>query len=165
VLGPAGLAFDPRTNTLYVVSQAQKVAGVEVGTIFAIANASLTSGDHGTGTVVFTDPTHLHAPTGLALAPNGDLIIANNDGVNVDPNQPSELVEITTGGQFVAQMSIDPLIDGPFGVAVTSVKGQVFGKLQVAALNDNQNTVSVWTFQTGIPFPTTFPGSGQNLGF
>jgi hypothetical protein len=35
----------------------------------------------------------------------------------------------------------------------------------VAALNNNQNTVSVWTFQTGISFPTTFPGSGQNLGF
>jgi DNA-binding beta-propeller fold protein YncE len=161
VLGPAGLAFDPRTNTLYVASQAQEVGGVEVGTIFAIANASLTSGDHGTGTVVFADATRLHAPTGMALAPNGDLIIANDDGVNADPNQPSELVEITTAGQFVAQTSIDPLNAGPFDVAVTSVDG----KLQLAALNDNQNTVTVWSFQTGTPFPTTFPGLGQNLGF
>jgi hypothetical protein len=161
VLGPAGLAFDPRTNTLYVASQAQMVGGVEVGTLFAIANASLTSGDHGTGTVVFADTAHLHAPTGLALAPNGDLIIANNDGVNVDPNQPSELLEITTAGQFVAQTSLDPLIDGPFGIAVSTSGGE----LHIAAVNDNQNTVMVWSFQTGISFPTTFPGSGPSLGF
>jgi hypothetical protein len=161
VLGPAGLAFDPRTGTLYVASQAEKVGGVDVGTIFAIANASLTSGDHGKGTVVFADTTHLHAPTGIALLPNDDLIIANNDGVNADPNQPSTLVEITPAGQFVAQTSIDPLIDGPFDVAVSTVKG----KLQIAALNDNQNTVSVWTFQNGVAFPPTFPSSGQNLGF
>jgi hypothetical protein len=97
----------------------------------------------------------------LLLAPNGDLIAANNDSVNADPNQPSELVEFTTTGQFVAQMSIDPLIDGPFSLAESSTGGT----FRLAALNDNQNTISIWSFQSGISFPAGFPGSGQILGF
>jgi hypothetical protein len=161
VVGPAGLAFDPRTDTLYVASEAEKVSGTEVGTIFAVDNASTTSGDHGKGTVVFADPMHLHGPLGMVLAPNGDLIAANNDSVNIDPNQPSELVEFTRAGQFVGQFSLDPLIDGPFSLAVQSDGGQ----LKFAALNNNQNTVSIWSFQTGTSFPAAFPGSGGNLGF
>jgi hypothetical protein len=148
VLGPAGLAYDPRTDTLYVASEAEKVGGVETGTIFAIPNAGKTTADHGKGTVVFADPAHLHAPLGLLLAPNGHLILANNDGVNIDTTQPSELVEITPRGRFVSQFSLDPSIDGPFGIALSSVHG----RLGFAALNDNQNTVELWTFQTGVSF-------------
>ena len=69
VVGPGGLAYDPRTDTLYVASQAEKVNGTEVGTIFAIANAGTTSADNGKGTVVYADATHLHGPIGLAWRP------------------------------------------------------------------------------------------------
>jgi hypothetical protein len=162
VVGPGGLAFDPRTNTLYVASQAEKVNGTEVGSIFAIANASTTSGDHGKGTLVYADSTHLHGPIGLVLAPNGDLIAANSDAVNTDPNQPSELVEFTTTGQFVGQFSVDPNNAGAFGLAVNSSAGQ----FQLAAVDDNAGpgnagspystvTLSVWTFQTGTAFPAS----------
>jgi hypothetical protein len=161
VVGPAGLAFDPRTGTLYVASEAEQINGTEAGTIFAVPNASTTSGDHGKGTVVFADATHMHGPLGMVLAPNGNLIVANNDSVNIDTNQPSELVEFTTAGQFVGQFSLDPLIDGPFSLAVESAGGE----LRFAALNNNQNTVSIWSFQTGISFPAGFPGSDQVLGF
>jgi hypothetical protein len=161
VVGPAGLAFDPRTNTLFVASEAEMVGGTEAGTIFAIPNASTTSGDHGKGAVVFADTAHLHGPLGMILLPNGDLAIANNDSVNIDPTQPSELVEITTAGQFVGQFSLDPNIDGPFALAVTSTDGV----LRFAALNDNQNTVSIWSFQTGISFPDVLPGIEPPLGF
>ena len=94
------------------------------------------------------------------MAPNGDLITANSDAVNADPNQPSELVEFTTTGQFVGQFSIDPNNGGAFGLALSSVGG----KLRIAAVDDNAGpgnagspystpTLSVWTFQTGIAFP------------
>jgi hypothetical protein len=159
VVGPGGLAYDPRTDTLYVASQVEKVGSVEVGSIFAVANASLTSGDHGKGTLVYADTAHLHGPIGLVLLPNGDLMAANSDAVNTDPNQPSELVEFTTAGQFVGQFSVDPLNAGAFGVAVTDGGGQ----FRLAAVNDNQNTVSTWSFQTGEPFPAG--SGGQNLGF
>ena len=103
---------------------------------------------------------HLHGPIGLVLAPNGDLITANSDAVNADPNQPSELVEFTPTGQFVGQFSIDPNNAGAFGIALSSVGG----RLRLAAVDDNVGpdnsgspystpTISVWTFQTGISFP------------
>jgi subtilisin-like proprotein convertase family protein len=147
VVGPAGLAYDPKTDTLYVASTAEPVNGVEVGTIFAVANAGkATTTGTGKGTVVFADPTYLHGPLGLVLAPNGDLVIANSDAVNADPNHPSELVEITPTGQFVSQFSVDPGTGGAFGIAVGSSGGQ----LQFAAVDDNNNTVTVWNF-----LPTT----------
>lgn len=40
-------------------------------------------------------PTQLRGPLMLATALNGHLLVANSDGYNVDPNQPSEIVEFT----------------------------------------------------------------------
>jgi len=42
-------------------------------------------------------------PLDLARSPNGHLPVANSDGRNADPNQPSELVEFTAGGEFLSQ--------------------------------------------------------------
>ena len=94
VVGPTGLAYDPTSGVLYVASTGDNE-------IFAIPNAAKRRSNAGMGTLVYQDDTHLHGPLGLVLAPNGDLITANGDAVNTDPNQPSELVEFTPGGQFV----------------------------------------------------------------
>src|ERR1017187_5719945 len=74
-----------------------------VNAIYALAGAGTTSSNLGTGTVVVQDNIHLHGPLDVVLAPNGHLLVANSDGSNVDLNQPSELVEYTTAGQFVSQ--------------------------------------------------------------
>ncbi|HET6881477.1 MAG TPA: CHRD domain-containing protein [Pirellulales bacterium] len=155
VVGPGGLAYDSATGTLYVASQAEKVGGVEVGTIFSIANAGTTNTDNGKGTVVYADPTHLHGPIGLVLAPNGDLITANSDAVNADPNQPSELVEFTKTGQFVGQFSVDPANGGAFGLAIATVGGQY----RLAAVDDNVPNVSLYDFQPTSPTVNTFSAS------
>jgi len=79
---------------------------------------------------------------GLTFAPNDNLVVANNDSINADPNQPSELVEFDTLGGFVRQFSIDPNIDGPFGIAAAE-----FNEANdLTFLNDNNNTLSVWRF-------------------
>ncbi|HET6881475.1 MAG TPA: CHRD domain-containing protein, partial [Pirellulales bacterium] len=152
VVGPGGLAYDATTGTLYVASQAEEVGGVETGTIFSIANANTTLIDNGKGTVVFADAVHLHGPIGLVLAPNGDLITANSDVVNADPNQPSELVEFTKTGQFVGQFSVDPNNGGAFGLAI----GTVAGQYRLAAVDDNVPNVSFFDFQPTSPTVNTF---------
>jgi uncharacterized protein (TIGR03118 family) len=136
ILGPTGLAFDAKTDTLYVASTADNA-------IFAIHDAAQTHHDHGTGKLIFKDP-HLRGPLGLVLAPNGDLIAANGDAMNPDPNgkETSELVEFTPHGKFVGEFSIDPNPGGAFGVAVTVENGQ----LRIAAVNDNTNSVDLFTF-------------------
>lgn len=134
VIGPAGLAYDQGSDTLFVAGEANDK-------IFAISNASTTT-DQGTGRTVFADTSHLHGPMGLTLVPNGNLVVANNDSINADPNQPSELVEFTTQGGFVRQFSIDPNIDGPFGIVAAE-----FSEVNdLAFVNDNNNTLSVWRF-------------------
>jgi DNA-binding beta-propeller fold protein YncE len=137
ILGPTGLAYDARTDTLYVAS-------TEDNTIFAVRRAGHRHSDGGTGRDIFhgmSDP-HLHGPLGLVLAPNGDLIVANGDAVNPVTGQSSELVEFTKSGHFVGQFPVDPNPDGAFGLAVTIFDDQ----LRFAAVNDNTNTVTIWTF-------------------
>jgi hypothetical protein len=135
VIGPAGLVYNQQTDILYVAAE-------DDDKVFAIPNASKTT-DKGEGTLVFSD-SHLRGPLGLAFAPNGHLLAANNDSINSDTTQPSEIVEFTLAGKFVSQFSIDNSIDGPFGIAI-----EILGHAsQFAYLNDNKNTLTVWRLGT-----------------
>jgi uncharacterized protein (TIGR03118 family) len=138
-VGPTGLAYNPKNGTLYVAS-------TEDNEIFAIPNAATRTSDDGTGSVVYQDNAHLRGPLGLVLAPNGDLITANGDAVNADPTQTqnSELVEFTPRGQFVGEFQVDKALGAAFGLAVSNVGGV----LRLAAVDDNTNSLDVWTFNT-----------------
>ena len=87
-----------------------------------------------------SDPTNLHAPIGLILAPNGNLIVANSDAFNVDTAQPSELVEYTQNGFRRPALSVDPANGGAFGLAIDN------GTL--AAVDDNIPALEEYTFPT-----------------
>jgi uncharacterized protein (TIGR03118 family) len=155
VIGPTGLAFDPQRDLLYVASTGDNA-------IYAIPNAAVTQRDHGLGRLVVQDDAHLHGPLGLALAPNGDLIAANGDAVNPDDNNSNELVEFTPKGQFVGQFQLDNGPAGaPFGIAVSSANGEI----RFAAVDDDTNTLTVWTFKqhgsTGPERPES-PSSGDH---
>ena len=127
--------FDAAHNVLYVASSADNV-------IYALANAGTTATSLGTGAVAYNDATHLHGPLQMTMSPTGHLLVANSDGSNVDPNQPSELVEFTTAGQFVGQFSVDPNNGGAFGLSLVSVG---WGTIQMAYIDDNANTVTLLT--------------------
>ena len=132
VVGPAGLAYDAATGVLYVASSADD-------SIYALANAASLASGAGPGSLV-AQSNFLHGPLGLVIAPNGNLLVANSDATNVDPDNPSEISEFTTNGQFVAQFSIDPANGGAFGLAVQVTNG----KLTFAAVDDNTNTIDTW---------------------
>jgi len=135
VLGPSGLSYDDANDILYVASSFDNA-------VYAIPSAGAATSANGTGTMVYQDNTHLHGPLDLVLLPSGNLIVANSDGSNADPNQPSELVEFTTAGRFVAQYSVDPNNGGAFGIG-----SQRLGEsaLRFAAVDDNQNKLTMWT--------------------
>jgi hypothetical protein len=98
---PTGLVYDPSKNVLYVASAADNA-------VYAVRDAADRTHDGGIGTLIYEDPKHLHGALGLAMSPNGHLVVTNNDSINPDPLQPSELVEFTVEGQFVKQISLDP---------------------------------------------------------
>jgi hypothetical protein len=133
-VGPTGLALDTRTDTLYVASTADNA-------VYAIPHATHTRFDNGTGSIIYQDNVHLHGPLGMTLTPGGNLIVANSDVINSDPNQPSELVEFTKHGQFVAQFSVDPAQGGSFGLALLPTRHPQF-----AAVDDVTSTLIVWPF-------------------
>ncbi len=134
-VGPSGLAYDAAHDTLYVSSEVDSA-------VYAIAGAGSLTSTANTGTRLYQDLTHLHAPLDLALSPDGHLLVANSDGRNADPNQPSELVEFNTSGEFLSQFSLDPNNGGAFGLAIHSLR---LGAIRVAAVDDNQNTLNMWT--------------------
>jgi DNA-binding beta-propeller fold protein YncE len=132
VLGPSGLAYDAANDTLYVASSTDNA-------VYQIPTATKTNSTV-TATLFFSDDTHLHGPLDMAFLPNGHLL--NSDGSNVNPNQPSELVEYTATGQFVGQMSVDPNNGGAFGLAVNNMG---WGTIRLAAVDDNANSLLIRT--------------------
>jgi hypothetical protein len=130
---PTGLVYDPKTDVLYVASTADNA-------VYAVADAGERKHDSGVGKLIYSDSLHLHGPLGMVQAPNGHLIVANNDAINPDPNQTSEVVEFTIGGEFVKEISMDPNGGGSFGLAIT-VSGD---KAQFAAVDDNVNDLLIW---------------------
>lgn len=136
-VAPTGLVYDDRRDLLYIASTGDNA-------VYAVQDAASTQSDHGKGDIVYQDNVHLHGPLGLAAAPNDHLLVSNNDTVNSDPNQPSEIVEFTKEGRFVKELSMDPSQGGSFGLAVSSSNGQSI----FAAVDDNTATLIIWALST-----------------
>ncbi|MDR3747123.1 MAG: hypothetical protein P4M04_03045 [Acidobacteriota bacterium] len=134
---PTGLVYDQNKDVLYVASTLDNA-------VFAISNALERNSSGGSGNPIYTDQNHLHGALAMAMAPDGHLLVSNNDVVNSDQNQPSEIVEFTTDGQFVKQVSVDPNLGGSFGLNV--YPGQF--STRFAAVDDNRVSVSLWTVPT-----------------
>jgi hypothetical protein len=134
VVGPTGLVYRADEDELFVAS-------TEDNAVYMIQQAAKATKSGGNGKVIYRDNAHLHGPLGMAEAPNGNLLVANSDVINGDPNQPSEIVEFTTEGEFVKQLSVDPAQGGSFGLAVrVKDKTAIF-----AAVNDNTASLDIWT--------------------
>ena len=133
VLGPTGLAFDEATGALFVASTADNA-------IYKIPQASFASRPVNRGTLVFADP-HLRGPLALRFAPNGNLLTANGDAVNADPEHPSEIVEFTKFGRFVREYNVDASQGGAFGLDTVSDSD---GGFNYAAIDDVANSLSVY---------------------
>jgi hypothetical protein len=134
VLGPSGMAYNAANDTLYVASS-------DDNAVYQIPTAT-TANSPVTPTRLFQDSVHLHGPLALSFLPDGNLLAADSDGSNVDPNQPSELVEYTPAGVFLNQMPIDPNNGGAFGLAVNNIG---WGTFRLAAVDDNTNSLHIWT--------------------
>ncbi len=132
-IGPTALAYDAARDTLYVAATGDNQ-------VFAIPRAGRTRVDNGVGNVAIHDQAHLHGPIGLALGPQGTIIVINGDAVNADPNQPSEVVLYSRRGRFLAQQPLNPGPDAGFGIAFQTA-GRLF---TFAAVNDITNTVDIF---------------------
>jgi DNA-binding beta-propeller fold protein YncE len=135
VVGPTGLAFDRDNDLLYVASTGDNA-------IYAIRNPLRRGEAVNKGELVYRDSAHLRGPLGLIRAANGHLIATNGDAVNGNPSQPSEMIEFTPRGQFVAQVSVDTGGQGgAFGLALHGRDD----RQRLAAVDDVVNTLEIWS--------------------
>jgi hypothetical protein len=139
VLGPTGLAYDRYSDMLFVASTADNA-------VFVVSNAGHRTQAVNQGQSIFADP-HLRGPLALAFAPGGHLLTANGDAVNADPLHPSEIVEFTTYGTFVAESNVDASQGGAFGIATIPSNYVVFDPTYIifnyAAIDDVANDLVV----------------------
>jgi hypothetical protein len=91
----------------------------------------------GKGQRIYVDQAHLHGALAMVMAPNGHLLVSNSDGINPDPNQPSEIVEFTVQGKFIGELSVDPAQGGAFGLNIIQY---IDDQVRFAAVDDNANT-------------------------
>jgi hypothetical protein len=134
---PTGLVYDSAKDVLYVAS-------TDNNAVYVVSDAGDRTHDGGVGKLIYKDSKHLHGALGLAMAPNGHLLVTNNDAINPDPAQPSELVEFTIEGKFVKQISLDPSPGGSFGLAVETMGTTA----KLAAVDDSVNLFLIWTLKT-----------------
>lgn len=136
-VAPTGLVYDASRDVLYVASSGDNA-------VYAVSRAMERGGSSGIGALVYADNVHLHGALAMVMAPNGHLVVSNNDVVNGDTTQTSEIVEFTTSGRFVKELQMDTQPGGAFGMAVRmSSDGSVF-----AAVDDVNSTVSIWRLNT-----------------
>src|SRR5208282_3583040 len=133
-----GLAYDAQRDILYVASTGDNE-------VFAVRDAGQARQSVGLGQLIYQDPVHLHGALAMVLAPNGHLLVSNSDGINPDPDQPSEIVEFTVHGEFIGQLSVDPNEGGAFGLNIVKVGDDV---VRFAAVDDNANTITLWKLNT-----------------
>jgi len=130
VLGPTGLAYDAHSDTLFVASTADNE-------IFAVDSAGARTQPVSLGRVVFAG-SQLRGPLALRFAPNGHLLAANGDAVNADLRHPSEIVELSTQGEFVREYNVDASQGGAFGLDTLS-----YGPFDYAVIDDVTNQLTV----------------------
>jgi hypothetical protein len=157
ILAPAGLTYDPNTDTLYIVSSdtnsvvaISKVSTVPANGITVSAGSSSGSGYYGSGssstgsaTLTFTGPaaaqahvvfsgSPLNYPVSSALLYNGDLVVGNTGDNNMVEINPST-------GMVVGTTLVDTGNPGAiFGIAT---EGTTLATQKVFFNDDNTNTV------------------------
>jgi hypothetical protein len=145
IFGPAGLTYDPASDTLYVVDTSSNsvIALARVSSI--AANGVTVNGECGSGSVTPTpEPTFggpsatsarviahgapLNTPLSAALLPDGNLVVGNADiGISTASNTTNLLIEVSPvlpGGIVDAPLQLDSGAPGAlFGIVVTTDAG------------------------------------------
>jgi hypothetical protein len=174
IFGPAGLTYDPASDTLYVVatSSASVIAIAGVSSIpkdGVVVNGQCAGATVPTPVPTFSGPSMASAkviahgapfntPLSAALLKNGDLLVANADiGISTPSSTTNLLIEVSPAlpGGFVGQpLQVDTGTPGAlFGLAAT-VDAQ--GNQVIFFNNDNNNAV----MQLGPVASTTGGGGG-----
>jgi hypothetical protein len=171
VFGPAGLTYDPASDTLYIVATSSDSVIAITGVSSIPQDGVVVNGQCGTTmptpVPTFSGPSMasarviahgapLNTPLSAALLSNGDLVVGNADiTTSATPNLLIEVSPVVPGG-FVGQpLQVDTGMPGAiFGIAATL---DASGNQIIYFNDDNANAVMQLGPAAAAPTPTT-PG-------
>ncbi len=133
--GPTGLVFNPKNDTLYVASPGDNA-------VYAVSNAGNRTTSATLGTAVIQNDANLSNPTGLALAPGGNLLVSGDS-----PSGSSSVVaEYTSSGTFVDVLTVDSTASGVLAGLALKVE---HGGIALATADQASDTVDLRQVKTG----------------
>jgi hypothetical protein len=123
ISAPAGLTYDPSSDTLYVVdTNANRVVAISgasvIGVDGVVVSGSTFSGGNASSAKVIASGSPLNGPISAALLVNGNLIVGNT----LDANGTNLLIEISPNAGVVATRNVDTGAGGAiFGIVAVPV--------------------------------------------
>jgi hypothetical protein len=180
IFGPAGLTYDPASDTLYIVATSS-ASVIAIAGVSSIPKGGVVVTGQCTGTAVptpvptFSGPSMTSAriiahgapfntPLSAALLKNGDLVVGNADiGITAPSTTTNLLIEISPvlpGGFVGSPLQVDKATPGAlFGIAATV---DASGNQIIYFNDDNNNAVMqlgpVAAAATPSPTPSPAPG-------
>lgn len=144
ILGPSGLQYDAKIDTLYVVDGANN-AVYALANVTQVPDGCLSLGDDGlhfagcnaaSARVVYSGKP-LNGPISSALLYNGNLVIGNT----LDPNGKNLMIELTPRGKVLFVKNVDKGAAGSlFGMVAT---GTSAATTKLYFNDDNHNNLQV----------------------
>lgn len=145
ILGPSGLQYERRHDTLYVVdgqnnsvTAIRKVSSIGSGCLIRVsANGHKFGGPCGSKAKVIYSGAPLNGPISSALLFNGSLVIGNT----LDPDGENLMVEINPGGHVMDVRNVDTGAAGAlFGMVATGTNA---ANTKLYFNDDNDNNLQV----------------------
>lgn len=144
ILGPSGLQYDRRHDTLYVVdgqdnsvTAISKVSTLPAGCLRVMQRGQKFGGHCAARARVLHSGAPLNGPISSALLFNGDLVIGNT----LDPNGENLMVELNPAGKVLAVRNVDTGASGSlFGMVAT---GNNAANTKLYFNDDNDNNLQV----------------------
>lgn len=144
ILGPSGLQYDRRHDTLFVVdgtnnsvTAISKVSSLHGGCLTVKSNGKKFGGRCAARARVLFSGSPLNGPISSALLFNGSLVIGNT----LDPNGQNLMVELSPGGHVLAVRNVDTGAAGAiFGMVATGTNA---ANTKLYFNDDNANNLQV----------------------
>ncbi len=144
ILGPSGLQYDRRHDTLFVVDGTNnsvtaitKVSSLHAGCLNAKSNGTRFGGRCASRARVLLSGPPLNGPISSALLFNGSLVIGNT----LDPNGENLMIELNPAGKVLEIRNVDTGAAGAlFGMVATGTNA---ANTKIYFNDDNDNNLQV----------------------
>jgi hypothetical protein len=146
ILGPSGLQYNPKNDTLYVVDGVNNTLVAfahayndfnQANSVVVGSNGKTFSGPKAKDARLVYSGSPLNGPISSTLLPNGNLVLGNT----LNKNGKNWLVEIATDGKMLAYKNVDKGAAGAlFGIVAT---GSSDATTKIYFNDDNANNVQV----------------------